>query len=114
MLKSILNPIIEHIDKDKTICIGPELAMLQKKFVITQGDKNANGIAFVCKKIAHTLTKNFIYGPHVNATGLFTLDDRPLSTVIDSLHQYAKLKGIYAPNRQLPQFKIIMKMHKSD
>ena len=113
MFKSLLQPAVALVHEDYTLELQPELENLQKMFTITLVDKNANGIAFVCKKIAHKLTKRFIYGPHVNARGLYTQDKRPLSAVENNLYEYSRQRGIFTSNRQLPQFKIMMKMHKT-
>ena len=80
--------------------------------MITQVDKDASGIAFVCKTIAHKLTKKFIYGPCHNVSGLFELDPRPLDTVIATLENYSMQRRRASLNHSLPKFKIIMKMHK--
>ena len=81
--------------------------------MVTQVDKDNTGIAFVCKKVAHKLTKRFIYGPNPKIRGLFRLDARPLEVVTDELRTYSEQRRIFTEERTLPQFKIIVKMHKT-
>ena len=57
LLKSILTPILELTSRDNVLQIRKQLKKLHKKYVVTQVDKDGNGIAFVCKKVAHKLTK---------------------------------------------------------
>ena len=113
LLKSILTPLFELASHDKAFLLKKELAQLQKKYIITQVDKDSNGIAFICKKVAHKLTKRFIYGPNPNTTGLFQQDVLPLTSVIENLKTYCNERGIFTKSRSLPQFKITMKMHKT-
>ena len=113
VLKSILKPHIIDIQHDHTVDMRYELSKLHKKYCITLVDKDGSGIAFVCKKIAHKLTKHFIYGRGKNSPGLFEQDNRPLTTVIESLYEYTRTRKIYTSSRSLPQFKTLMKMHKS-
>ena len=82
--------------------------------IITQVDKDKSGIPFVCKKVAHALTKRFIYGPNPKTEGLFSRDPRPIVNVITSLQTYLKSSNVYTKNETLPQFKLIMKLHKKN
>ena len=82
-------------------------------FAVTLVDKDSSGIAFVCKTIAHKLTKAFIYGPCHNVSGLYKLDPRPLDTVIAALEEYSMRRRCTSLTLSLPKFKIMMKMHKS-
>ena len=90
-----------------------ELTRLQQLFIITQVDKDSSGIAFVCKNIAHKLTKQFIYGPYPNTPGLFQMNEWPISSIVPLLGKYSIERGIRQTSESLPQFKLIMKMHKS-
>ena len=104
--------MLERISQEKIYSIRQELTELQKKYVITQVDKDGNGIAFVCKKVAHKLTKRFIYGPNPRKSGLFQLDPRPMRTVIEDLEEYCHERRIFTKKLVLPQFKITMKCTK--
>ena len=63
-------------------------------FVITQVDKDASGVAFVCKNIAHKLAKRFIYGPNPKTFGLFELNQLPIFAVVSLLRMYSLKRGI--------------------
>ena len=112
ILKSLIKPYLIDLPSDYVPNIKPELVRLHKKYVVTQVDKDATGIAFVCKNIAHKLTKNFIYGPCQNVSGLFELDPLPLDTITATLENYSMQRRRASLNHSLPKFKIIMKMHK--
>ena len=81
--------------------------------MVTQVDKDNTGIAFVCKKVAHKLTRHFIYGPNPKIKCLFRLDSRPLELVTDELRIYSEQRRVFTDKKALPQFKIIVKMHKT-
>ena len=80
--------------------------------IITQVDKDKSGIAFICKKVAYTLTKRFIYGPNPKKEGLFSRDPRTMEDVIADLRAYLMSRKMYTKSENLPQFKLIMKLHK--
>ena len=105
--------MLKDLPKDHVPSFKSELTRLHEVLILTQVDKDSSGIAFVCKKVAHKLTKRFVYGPNPNTTGLFERDERPLPTVVNELVEYCRGRKIFSPNITLPQFKIIMKMHKS-
>ena len=108
-----LAPFLKNLSTDYIIPFREELTRLQQLFIITQVDKDSSGIAFVCKNIAHKLTKRFIYGPYPNTPGLFQMDTRPMASIVTLLRQYSLERGIRLTSESLPQFKLIMKMHKS-
>ena len=112
LLKALISPLLKDLVKDTILNISQELSRLHQMYVVTQVDKDASGIAFVCKTIAHKLTKRFIYGPCHNVPGLFVLDSRPLDTVVSTLQEYAIRRRRISYSQTLPKFKIIMKMHK--
>ena len=105
---------MKNMASDKIPTYKTELANLQKMLVVTQVDKDSSGIAFVCKSIAHKLTKRFIYSPNPKKTGLFEQDPRPINVVVSDLCTYSKRRFVKPMSDSLPQFKIIMKMHKAD
>ena len=111
-MKTLIQPRLKNLSQDVIIAYKTELEQLQEKFIITQVDKDSSGIAFVCKKVAHLLTKQFIYGPSPGVPGLFFRDIRPQEVVIEERRQYTQKRRMYSSNNTLPQFKIIMKMHK--
>ena len=112
VLKCLITPCLIDLDRDYVPNIKPELIRLHKMYTVTQDDKDASSIAFVCKTITHKLTKNFIYGPCHNVSGLFELDPRSLDTVIATLENYSMLRRRASLKHSLPTFKIVMKMHK--
>ena len=112
-MKTLIQPLLRNLPNDQVIPYKTELTQLQEMFIITQVDKDSSGIAFVCKVVAHKLTKQFIYGLNPGTPGLFFRDIRPLKAVVKDLKQYTQKRQIYTSNTTLPQFKIIMKMHKN-
>ena len=112
-IKSLLNPLFVTATQDNHVSYKRELIELHKKYVITQVDKDGNGIAFVCKTVAHKLAKNFVYGPDPRTKGLFQLNRKPLESVMKDLQQYSNSRRITTTKLALPKFKITMKMHKT-
>jgi hypothetical protein len=112
LMKSLITPYLIDLQLDDVPNISQEIKRLHKMYAVTQVDKDSSGIAFVCKTIAHKLTKNFIYGPCHNVSGLYTLDPRPHDTVIATLEEYSMRRRFANLSHSLPKFKITMKMHK--
>ena len=113
LMKALVTPLLNKIHTDDVVNIQPEIKRLHKMFAVTLVDKDSSGIAFVCKTIAHKLTKAFIYGPCHNVSGLYKLDPRPLDTVIATLEEYSMRRRSTSLTLSLPKFKIMMKMHKN-
>ena len=111
-MKTLIQPLLKNLPNDKVIHYKAELSQLQEMFIITQVDKDSSGVAFVCKVVAHKLTKQFTYGPNPGTPGLFFLDIRPLDVVVEELKRYALKRRICTKSTILPQFKMIMKIHK--
>ena len=113
MFKCLIAPLLENLKFDTVLPFRKKLSRAQQRFVITQVDKDSSGIAFACKKIAHKLAKRFIYGPKPREIGLFERIDRPIEEVVGNLKDYSYGRGCYSTDESLPQFKVIMKMHKN-
>ena len=113
LMKTLITPLLQKLHLDDISDIQQEMKRLHSMYAVTQVDKDSSGIAFVCKTIAHKLTKRFIYGLCANVSGLFERDPRSLDTVIATLEEYSMRRRCTTLNLSLPKFKIIMKMHKT-
>ena len=61
LIKSLISPLLKNLHLDIVPNINREIQRLHQMYVVTQVDKDSSGIAFVCKTVAHKLTKRFIY-----------------------------------------------------